>query len=75
MPRKKRSGQTQVSVQVPDELLAAIDRKRGKRSRNAYLCELAAADTGTAYSPRPKGRPPKTEPKPAKPTRKPKGEK
>lgn len=79
----KRPGQTQVSLQVPDKLLVAVDAKRGAVSRNAYLCGLAARDTGVPYEPNPVGAPlgsrnaarkPKPTPKPGKKPRKPKGD-
>ena len=56
MPQK-RAGQTQKSIQFPDELLAAADAKRGGLSLNAYVCELVARDTGAAFEHKAPGRP------------------
>ena len=60
---KKRDGQTQKSIQFPDDLLAGADAKRGEKPLNAYVCELVSADTGVAYEHKLPGRP-KTVPKP-----------
>lgn len=63
----KRKGLTQLSVQVPDGLLAAAHVARGARPLNTYLCLLLAGATGATYTPPARGRPTKAPaPKPAR---------
>ena len=57
MPRKVKAGLTQISVLVPDDLLAAALAKRGRRSLNTLVCELLAKFAGRAYAPPKRGRP------------------
>lgn len=56
MPRKK-PGHTFLSVEVPDEMLAELQRRAQEagESASARVCRLIAADTGHAYAPPARG--------------------
>ncbi len=64
---KKRAGYTQISLLVPDDLIAVVDAKRGETPRNTHICAVLAADAGVPYTPPVMGPKSKPGPKPKKP--------
>jgi DNA-binding NarL/FixJ family response regulator len=63
---EKRDGYTQVSLQVPDELLAAIRAALAGESLNTFFCAAAAQRAGARFKPPKVGRPKKPAKKPKK---------
>jgi hypothetical protein len=71
MPRK-RPGYTQLPVEMPDELVAAVRvaAERHGEKVTVWVCRTCAKAAGVSYAPARPGRPPKATP-PKKPRRKP----